>query len=47
LAEEGRSAKINDLSIAEVAAANGLDIVSRNNDFDSIEMVGGPAVIRV
>jgi predicted nucleic acid-binding protein len=47
LAEEGRSAKINDLWIAAVAAANGLDIVTQDNDFDAIEGVGGPAVIRV
>ena len=47
LAEEGRTAKINDLWIAAVAAANGMDIVSQDNDFDAIEGVGGPAVIRV
>ena len=47
LAEEGRSAKINDLWIAAVAAANGLDIVTQDNEFDAIEGVGGPAVIRV
>ena len=47
LAEEGRTAKINDLWIAAVAAANGMDVVSQDNDFDAIESVGGPAVIRV
>jgi len=47
LAEEGRSAKINDLWIAAVAAANGMDIVTQDGDFDAIEGVGGPAVIRV
>lgn len=47
LAEEGRRAKVNDLWIAAVAAANQLDIVSQDNDFDAIESVGGPTVIRV
>lgn len=47
LAEEGRSAKVNDLWIAAVAAANGMDIVTQDGDFDSIERVGGPVVIRV
>ncbi|MBA2463871.1 MAG: PIN domain-containing protein [Nocardioidaceae bacterium] len=47
LAEEGRTAKINDLWIAAVAAANGMDVVSQDNDFDAIESVGGPTVIRV
>ncbi len=47
LAEEGRTAKINDLWIAAVAAANGMDVVSQDDDFDAIEIVGGPTVIRV
>lgn len=47
LAEEGRSAKVNDLWIAAVAAANGMDVVTQDGDFDAIEAVGGPAVIRV
>lgn len=47
LAEEGRRAKINDLWIAAVASANGMDVVSQDDDFDVIEMVGGPTVIRV
>lgn len=47
LAEEGRRAKINDLWIAAVAAANGMDVVSQDGDFDAIEIVGGPTVIRV
>ncbi len=47
LAEEGRSAKVNDLWIAAVAAANGMDVVSQDGDFDAIEAVGGPSVIRV
>lgn len=47
LAEEGSRAKINDLWIAAVAAANDLDVVTQDNDFDAIEAVGGPTVIRV
>lgn len=47
LAEEGRKAKINDLWIAAVATANGMDVVSQDDDFDAIEIVGGPTVIRV
>lgn len=47
LAEEGRRANINDLWIAAVAAANDLPIVTQDDDFASIEAVGGPAVIRV
>jgi len=47
LAEEGRTAKINDLWIAAVASANDMDVVSQDDDFDVIEIVGGPAVIRV
>ena len=47
LAEQGRKAKINDLWIAAVAAANDMDVVSQDDDFDAIERVGGPTVIRV
>jgi predicted nucleic acid-binding protein len=47
LAEEGRKAKINDLWIAAVAAANDMDVVSQDDDFDAIESVGGPTVVRV
>ena len=47
LAEEGRAAKVNDLWIAAVAAANGMDVVTQDADFDAIESVGGPTVIRV
>ncbi len=47
LAEQGRKAKINDLWIAAVAAANDMDVVSQDDDFDAIESVGGPTVIRV
>jgi len=47
LAEEGRTAKINDLWITAIAAANGMDVLSQDTDFDAIEDVGGPTVIRV
>lgn len=47
LAEEGRSAKVDDLWIAAVAAANDLSVVTQDGDFDVIESVGGPAVVRV
>lgn len=47
LAEEGRRAKVNDLWIAAVALANDLDVVTQDDDFDVIESVGGPAVLRV
>jgi len=47
LAEEGRLAKINDLWIAAIVAANDLPVVTQDDDFDVIEAVGGPTVIRV
>lgn len=47
LAEEGRATKINDLWIAAIAVANSLDVVSHDGDFDAIEAVGGPRVVRV
>jgi predicted nucleic acid-binding protein len=47
LAEAGMRAKPNDLWIAAVAAANALDVVTQGVDFDPIEAVGGPPVIRV
>lgn len=47
LAEKGLRAKVNDIWIAAVAAANGLDVVSQDADFDDIERVGGPRVVRV
>lgn len=47
LAEDGRTAKLNDLWIAAVAAANAMDVVTQDEDFDAIEAVGGPTVIRV
>ena len=47
LAEEGRRAKVNDLWVAAVALANNMDVVTQDDDFDVIEEVGGPTVIRV
>jgi predicted nucleic acid-binding protein len=47
LAELGRRAKVNDLWIAAVALANGMDVVTQDDDFDVIEAAGGPAVVRV
>jgi predicted nucleic acid-binding protein len=47
LAEEGRQIKVNDLWIAAVAAANNLPVVTQDSDFDPLEAVGGPPVIRV
>lgn len=47
LAEEGRGAKVSDLWIAAVASANGMDVVTQDDDFDAIEAIGGPTVIRV
>jgi predicted nucleic acid-binding protein len=47
LAEQGRRAKINDLWIAAVAQANSMDVVTQDDDFDVIEAVGGPRVVRV
>lgn len=47
LAELGRRAKVNDLWIAAVALANGMDVVTQDDDFDAIEAAGGPVVVRV
>jgi predicted nucleic acid-binding protein len=47
LADQGRCAKVNDLWIAAVAKANGMDVVTQDDDFDAIEQAGGPSVIRV
>ena len=47
LAEQSRRAKINDLWIAAIAAANDLSVVTQDDDFDPIEAVGGPSAIRV
>ena len=47
LAEQGHRAKVNDLWIAAVAKANGMDVITQDDDFDVIEQAGGPSVIRV
>lgn len=47
LAERGTGAKVNDLWIAAVAAANGMDVVCQTDGFDAIEAVGGPWVVRI
>jgi hypothetical protein len=47
LAEEGRRANVNDLWIAAVALANGLPVVTQDGDFDVLEPLGGPEVVRV
>lgn len=47
LAEQGHRAKVNDLWIAAVAKANGMGVVTQDDDFDAIEAAGGPPVIRV
>lgn len=47
LSEQGSPANPNDLWIAAVAAANGMDVVCQSDGFDAIEAVGGPWVIRI
>ena len=47
LAGEGRRAEVNDLWIAAIAAANSLAVVTPDDDFEPIEAVGGPPIIRV
>lgn len=47
LAETGRRANLNDLWIASVALAHGLPVLTQDEDFDVLEQVGGPVVIRV
>ena len=47
LAEEGRRINANDLWIAAVAAANRLPVVTQDADYDPLEAIGGPNVIRV
>ncbi len=47
LAEEGRRINVNDLLIAAVAAANNLPIVTQDSDYDPLESIGGPQVIRI
>jgi len=47
LAQAGRRMNVNDLWIAAVAKANALPVVTQDSDFDVIEDLGGPAVLRV
>lgn len=47
LAEEGRRINVNDLWIAAVAAANDLPVVTQDSDYDALEIIGGPQVIRI
>ena len=47
LAEEGRRINVNDLWIAAVAAANDLPVVTQDSDYDPLESIGGPHVIRI
>lgn len=47
LARAGRKVKVNDLWIAAIAAANDLPVVTQDADFEAIESIGGPAVLRV
>src|SRR5471030_790564 len=47
LAEEGRRVNVNDLWIAAVAAANDLPVVTPVSDYDPLEAIGGPPVIRL
>mgnify|MGYP001792415780 FL=1 len=47
LAEEGLRINGNNLWIAAGAAANDLPIVTQDSDYDPLEAIGGPTVIRV
>jgi Predicted nucleic acid-binding protein, contains PIN domain len=47
LAEEGRRINVNDLWIAAVAAANDLPVVTQDSDYDPLQSIGGPQVIRI
>ncbi|QPZ38630.1 type II toxin-antitoxin system VapC family toxin [Paramicrobacterium chengjingii] len=47
LAESGRRVNVNDLWIAATAAANGVPIVTQDDDFDPLEGAHGVTVIRV
>jgi len=47
LAESGRRVNVNDLWIAATAAANGLPVVTQDDDFDPLEAVAGLEVIRL
>lgn len=47
LAETGRRVRVNDLWIAAVAAANGLPVVTQDDDFEPVRGVAGLVVIKV
>ena len=47
LAEERRRVNVNDLWIAAVAVAHDLPVVTQDGDYDPLEGLGGPRVIRV
>ncbi len=47
LAETGRRVNVNDLWIAATAAANGLPVVTQDDDFAPLESAKGLDVIRV
>lgn len=47
LAEQSLRINVNDLWIAAVAAVNDLPVITQDSDFDPLEAIGGPAVIRV
>lgn len=47
LAEAGRRVNVNDLWIAATAAANGLPVVTQDDDFDPLLHAKGLDVIRV
>lgn len=47
LAEEGRRVNVNDLWIGAVALANNLPVITQDNDFDPLEDLGGPKIVRV
>ena len=47
LAESGRRVNVNDLWIAATAAANGLPVVTQDDDLDPLQDVTGVEVIRV
>jgi predicted nucleic acid-binding protein len=47
LAQTGRRVRVNDLWIAAVAVANGLPVVTQDDDFDPVRGVADLTVIRV
>lgn len=47
LARAGRKMNVNDLWIAAIAAANDLPVITQDADFEAIEDLGGPPVVRV